>query len=152
MHKRAMITAPLVTVFLAILGLGAASVRLHADALSGSWRLESYTGKAAAGPASGLMIFADDRFSMVYTMEEAGEPKWGRAHAGSYRVEDNTLILSVTWSMEYVAGRPSVAVKPSERRTRFRIDGDSLTITFDNGAVQKFTRARAQVAEKKRPE
>ena len=53
------------------------------------------------------------------------------------------LIAAVlTVSMEYVTGKPSVAVKPSDRETRFSLAGNTLTITFSNGSVQTFRRTR----------
>jgi hypothetical protein len=124
---------------LLIVGVLAAGVR--ADTLDGAWTMVKYEGAAAHGPATGLLLFADGRFSLTYTMDEAGQ-RWGRAHAGTYSVSGDRLTYHVGWSMEYVAGKPSVAAKPSDRETKFTLAGDTLTVTFSNGSTQTFRRAR----------
>lgn len=130
------------TILIALLVAGASSAPFGADALAGSWQLESYTGPASHGTASGLLVFADGQFSLVYTMDE-GRDRWGRAHAGRYAVDGDTLRYDVEWDMQYVKGQASVAGKPSARKTRFAVNGDLLTVTFENGAVQRFRRIRS---------
>ena len=127
--------------FIALLTIVAAPrVRLSADALSGAWRMVNYQGAASHGTASGQLLFADDHFSLTYTMDENGQ-RWGRAHAGTYEINGDRLIDNVGWSMEYVAGKPSVARKPSVRETTFSLTADTLTVRFSNGSVQTFKRA-----------
>ena len=128
--------------FVALLIAAVLTVRASADSLSGAWTMVKYEGPATHGSATGLLLFVDTHFSLTYTMDEAGQ-RWGRAHAGTYDVSGDRLTYHVDWSMEYVAaGKPSVAVKPSDRETRFSLAGDTLTITFSNGSVQTFKRAR----------
>jgi len=119
----------------------APTARLSADALAGAWRMVNYQGAASHGAATGQLLFADGHFSLTYTMDENGQ-RWGRAHAGSYETNGDRLIYHVEWSMEYVAGKPSVAPKPSDRETKFALSGDTLTVTFSNGSVQTFKRER----------
>jgi hypothetical protein len=114
---------------------------LSADAVSGAWRMVKYEGTAAHGTASGMLLAADGHFSLTYTMDEGGQ-RWGRAHAGTYEVSGDRLTYHVEWSMEYVSGKPSVALKASDRETRFSVNGDTLTVTFTNGSVQTFKRER----------
>jgi len=112
-----------------------------ADArLQGGWRMESYTGGAAVGPATGLILFSGGRFTLVYTMKEPGGRLAGRAHAGEYRTEKDTLTLTVPWSLQLVNGEGSVAGGSSERKVRFRRAGDGLTLEFDNGSIQSYWR------------
>jgi len=103
--------------------------------------MTKYEGPATHGSASGLLLFADRHFSLIYTMDEGGQ-RWGRAHAGTYDVSGDTLTYHVGWSMEYVSGRPSVAAKPADRETKFTLAADTLTVTFSNGSVQTFKRAK----------
>ena len=117
------------------------TIRAGADSLSGAWMMVKYEGPATHGAATGLLLFADGRFSLTYTMDEGGQ-RWGRAHAGTYDVNGDRLTYHVAWSMEYVSGKPSVAAKPTSRETKFALAGDTLTVTFSNGSVQTFMRAR----------
>jgi hypothetical protein len=121
--------------------VAALATEARADTLAGAWTMVKYEGPATHGSATGLLLFADGRFSLTYRMDDAGE-RWGRAHAGTYEVNGDRLIYHVGWSMEYVAGKSSVAAKPSDRETKFSLAGDTLTITFSNGSVQTFKRAR----------
>ena len=129
------------TLLLVVLLLSMARLPARADSLSGSWTMTKYEGPATHGSATGLLLFADRYFSLTYTMDEGGQ-RWGRAHAGTYDVSGDKLTYHVGWSMEYVSGRPSVAAKPAERETTFRLAGDTLTVTFSNGSVQTFKRAK----------
>jgi hypothetical protein len=116
------------TILIALLIAGASSAPLRADALSGSWQLESYTGPASHGTASGLLVFADGQFSLVYTMDE-GRDRWGRAHAGRYAVDGDTLTYAVEWDIQYVkragvGGAETVGAQDALRRERRPAHGD----------------------------
>jgi hypothetical protein len=128
-------------VLIALAIVAALTAGVGADSLSGAWTMVKYEGAAAHGAATGQILFADGHFSLIYTMDENGQ-RWGRAHAGTYSVNGDRLTYHVGWSMEYVAGKPSVAAKPSDRETKFSLAGDTLTITFSNGSVQTFKRAK----------
>ena len=121
--------------------VAALTVGARADTLAGAWTMVKYEGPATHGAATGLLLFADGHFSLTYTMDEGGQ-RWGRAHAGTYDVNGERLTYHVGWSMEYVAGKASVAAKASDRETKFSLAGDTLTVTFSNGSVQTFKRAR----------
>jgi hypothetical protein len=111
-----------------------------ADPLVGAWSMESYTGPAATGPATGQMMFSNGRFSLIYTMGRDGQSASGRAHAGAYTLNGEDLELQVLWSMEYVNGKGSATNQPSSRPVRIIVRGDQLTMTFSNGGVQTFRR------------
>lgn len=128
-------------VLLVLLLVSMAGVVARTDSLSGAWRMTKYEGPATHGSASGLLLFTDGHFSLIYTMDEAGQ-RWGRAHAGTYDVSGDKLTYHVGWSMEYVSSRPSVAAKPADREAKFTLAGDTLTVTFSNGSVQTFRRAK----------
>jgi hypothetical protein len=113
-----------------------------ADALEGSWTLTGYEGSATFGRSTGLLVFADGHFSLVYAMEESGK-RWGRAHAGRYTVQGDTLTYHVGWDIQYARAEPAVSVTPADHKARFAIAGDVLTVTFSNGGVQTFKRTRA---------
>jgi hypothetical protein len=123
-----------------VLIVGVLGVEARAEGPAGAWTMVNYEGAASHGPATGLLLLADGHFSLTYTMDEAGQ-RWGRAHAGTYSINDDRLMFHVRWSMEYVAGKPSVAAKTSDRETKFALANDTLTITFSNGSVQTFKRA-----------
>jgi hypothetical protein len=129
-------SALVVALLISMLSIGAS-----ADTLSGVWTMVKYEGPATHGAATGLLLFADGHFSLTYTMDD-GDHRWGRAHAGTYRVAGDTLTYHVGWSMQYVEGQASVAAKPIDRDARFVLSADTLTVTFSNGSVQTFARAK----------
>jgi hypothetical protein len=136
--SRRTITHILVTL-LTLLALTAPPAR--AEALEGSWTLTGFEGSATFGKSTGLLVFADGHFSLVYAMEENGK-RWGRAHAGRYTVQGETLTYHVGWDIQYARAEPAVSVTPADHKTRFTLTGDVLTVTFSNGGVQTFKRMR----------
>jgi len=127
-------------VILALMIVSMAGMVSAADNLSGAWTMIKYEGPASHGAATGLLLFGNGHFSLVYTMDENGQ-RWGRSHAGTYDVKGDTVTYHVAWSMQYVSGQPSVAAKRSDRQAKFAVTGDTLTITFSNGSVQTFKRS-----------
>ena len=132
--------------------LGAAIVTLvlvgsHAEArqddLAGTWEMTNYEGPAAVGKGTGLLVFSNGRFSLVYTMDEPSGRKSGRAHAGGYRVDGNKLVLDVEWSLEHVSGKGSVADKGFQVSPQLTREGETITLAFEGGGMQTFRRARA---------
>jgi hypothetical protein len=113
------------------------------DAVDGSWELTAYEGSASVGNASGLLTFAAGRFSLVYTMEEPGGRTSGRAHAGRFEIRGGTLTLQVDWNVQYVSGKGQANRGAAARTVKIGREGDSLTLTFDNGSIQRFRRVRA---------
>jgi len=124
---------------LVVLLLGTPAARQ--DSLAGSWEMTGYEGPATVGKGSGQLLFAEDRFAMVYTMDEPSGRKSGRAHAGRYRVAGDELIFDVEWSLEQVSGKGSVAEQPVRAAPRLKRNGDIITLTFENGGIQTFRRA-----------
>jgi hypothetical protein len=118
----------------------ALGLEAKADVPAGAWTMVKYEGAASHGTATGLLLLTDGHFSLTYTMDETGQ-RWGRAHAGTYSINGDRLTFHVGWSMEYVAGKPSVATNPTDRDTKFTVANDTLTIAFSNGSVQTFKRA-----------
>ncbi len=108
--------------------------------LAGAWLMDSYESRAKTGPASGMMMFAGDHFTLFYTMTPEGG-KDGRAHAGTYQRDGGAMTLSVAWSMQVVGGEGSVDEGSSSRKTKVTVAGDSLTLDLGGGSVQKFHRA-----------
>lgn len=134
--RRRVLAVALVALIAAV-SAGAASAQSDPR---GAWRLERYTGGGNVGPATGQLMLADGRFSLIYSMSGADGTLSGRAHAGGYTVKDDTLALAVEWSLDHVNGKGGVAGKPSTRSPRFRLEGDRLTLTYENGAVMVFQR------------
>ena len=108
--------------------------------LAGAWLMDGYESRAKTGPASGMMMFAGDHFTLFYTMTAEGG-KDGRAHAGTYQRDGGAMTLSVAWSMQVVGGEGSVDEDSSTRKTKVSVAGDSLTVDLGGGSVQKFHRA-----------
>lgn len=124
-----------------LLALAAAAPAAQGPQLDGSWEMTAYDSKASVGKASGLLTFASGRFSLVYTMEEPGGRTSGRAHAGRFLAAGDQLTLEVDWTMEYVSGKGQAARGGNSRRVvRSSIDGDRLTLTYENGSIQRFRR------------
>jgi hypothetical protein len=133
---------PVAAVLVLAVVLGAAAP--HQDTLDGTWEMINYEGPAAVGRGSGMLLFADGRFSLVYTMDEPSGRKSGRAHAGRYRVTGSKLALDVEWSLEQVSGKGSVADKPFQVSPRLTRHADTITLAFEGGGVQTFRRMRAE--------
>jgi hypothetical protein len=111
------------------------------QSIDGAWELKAYDSPASVGKASGLLTLSAGRFSLVYTMEEPGGGTSGRAHAGRFRHEDQTLALDVDWTMDYIKGKGQAHRGGNSRRTvRTALAGDKLTLTYENGSVQQFQR------------
>jgi hypothetical protein len=87
------------------------------------------------------LIFAEDHFGMVYRMGPAGDS--GRGHGGTYRVEGDRVHFSIPFWLQLVDGAPRVMAESSDAGSRFQIEGDTLTLRFENEAVQRFTRTPA---------
>jgi hypothetical protein len=124
-----------VLVVIATIGTAAAQ-----DALDGGWELVAYDSTASVGKASGLLTFAAGRFSLVYTMEEPDGRTSGRAHAGRFEHRAGALTLHVEWNVEHVSGKGRANRGPAPRTVRTTLAGDVLTLTFENGSIQRFRR------------
>jgi hypothetical protein len=114
----------------------------EAQSLQGAWRLVSFEGGGSMGPATGQMLFVDGHWTLLYTMDEKGQPKAGRAHGGSYQTAGETLTLKVEWSMQHVTGKASATDRVSENVTQATLKGDELTVRYKSGGVMRFKRAR----------
>jgi hypothetical protein len=114
----------------------------EAQSLQGVWRLVSFEGGGSMGPATGQMLFVDGHWTLLYTMDEKGHPKAGRAHGGTYQTSGETLTLKVEWSMQNVTGKASATDRVSENVTQFTLTGDELTVRYKSGGVMRFKRAR----------
>jgi hypothetical protein len=112
---------------------------LLADSLSGAWQLQQYVLDGKDVPVSGTLIFKEGRFGMVYRMGSAADS--GRGHGGSFRVENDRILFSIPFWLQYVDGASRVMAESSDAVGRFEIDGDELRIRFENDALQRFSRA-----------
>ena len=110
------------------------------EPLEGAWELTAYESAASVGKASGLLTCKDGRFSLVYTMEEPGGRASGRAHAGRFEHRAGALTLHVEWNVEYVSGKGRANRGPAQRTVRTTLADDRLTLTFENGSIQRFRR------------
>ena len=122
---------------------GAPAALAQEDAIAGAWELTSYQDPGNRGRASGLLFLRDGLFSLVYTMNEGTPQPDGRAHAGTYRVEGDRIVYTLDWDLHYVGGKGIVGQKGSVARPRFRIEQNELVVTYENGSVHRFRRARA---------
>jgi hypothetical protein len=106
--------------------------------LDGAWRLEQYVLDGKDVRVSGTLIFTEDHFGMVYRMGASGDS--GRGHGGTYRVQADQIHFSIPFWLQYVDGAPRVMAETSEAGSHFQVDGDELTLRFENDAIQRFTR------------
>lgn len=139
-HKPAAAVAAGVAAGLAMLAIVFGHAEARQDTLAGTWEMRTYEGPAAVGKGAGLLVFSNGRFSLVYTMDEQSGARSGRAHAGRYRTSGDRLVLDVDWSLEYVSGKGSVAAEPFQVRPALTRGGDSITLAFEGGGVQTFSR------------
>jgi hypothetical protein len=109
------------------------------DSLTGAWEMESYESSAKTGPATGMVLFQDGHFALVYTMKpECGLD--GRAHAGAFERRGDAVTLAVSWDIHSIAGKATVAEKASTREARVTVAEDGLTLDLGRGSAQKFRR------------
>jgi hypothetical protein len=52
--------------------------------------------------------------------------------------------LDVDWTMEYVKGKGQARRGGGQRTVRIASSDDTLTLTFENGSIQRFKRAAAR--------
>jgi hypothetical protein len=113
-----------------------------ADDLAGVWTLEYYEmAGEEQGDVSGLLIMADGRFAMVYTMTTNGDALSGRAHAGRYGSSASELTFDVEQWVQHMDGQGSV-VPPERVTAEIALEGDTLVLRFGSGSVQHWRRIR----------
>jgi hypothetical protein len=120
----------LVAVFLLV-----ATPTVYSDGLEGAWSLEGYEFDNKDVPVSGVMIFADGHFAVVYKMDYEGRS--GRGHGGNYSLEGDEITYMIPWWVEHVAGKSQVMKDEVEAKGRVEVLGDLLVIRFASGSVQK---------------
>jgi len=130
-----------VATLLLMMFIGSAAAQ---SSLDGSWEMTAYESTASVGKASGLLTFSSGRFSLVYTMDEPGGQTSGRAHAGRFTRSGESITLDVDWTMEYVKGKGQAQRGGGQRTVRVESSGDSLTMTFENGSIQRFKRVASR--------
>ena len=108
---------------------------VQADGLEGAWSLEVYEFQKKDVPVSGIMIFADGHFSLVYKMDFEGLS--GRSHGGKYSLDGDQITYTIPWWVEHVAGKSQVMEDEVEAKGRVEILGDRLVISFENGSIQR---------------
>ena len=123
-----------------ILGVVLSAQAARSAPVEGVWQLKTYSGGGNEGAASGQLILEGGHFSFVYTMNEQRTPHDGRAHAGRYRLDADGLVFLVNWDLHYVGGKGTVTHGSAESKTRTVVKGNTMTITFSNGATQTFER------------
>lgn len=123
-----------------VLALQSTAVRA-ADSLAGAWIMVKYEGPATSGKTTGQLLFTDKHFSLIYAMD-SGDQRWSRAHAGTYELKDGTITYHIDFNVQYVDNKGAVSKKPFSRTATYVLSGNSLTVTFDNGSVQGFERAK----------
>lgn len=119
--------------------VSSSELRADDDVLSGAWLLDAYVLDGNTIPSTGIMIFAEGHFAMVYAMDHQGRS--GRGHGGTYRTDGDEVTFAIPWWVQHVAGEPQVMKEEIEAKGRFEQEGDGLVIRFASGSEQRFTRA-----------
>jgi hypothetical protein len=109
--------------------------------LEGAWNLHRYVmaGEKQEG-VSGLLVLAEGRFGLIYTMRRNGELN-GRGHAGGYTSEKDRLIFDVEWWPEEVDGIARAAA-PAREVADIDQQGDILEMRFGSGSLQRWRRVK----------
>ncbi len=113
-----------------------------ADELTGAWFMESYEGGAKTGPTTGLLVFADRNFALIYTMKPSDDSIDGRAHAGPYEKDGESLKLTLNWSLHVVGGETTIEEPGGVHELNVKVTGDTLRLGFGEGASMTFRRAK----------
>jgi imidazolonepropionase-like amidohydrolase len=106
----------------------------------GAWRMTSYESRAKTGAAEGLALFQGGRFALVYNMRNESGALDGRAHGGAFTIASDSLSLEVKASIHCVGGKGLVEAEDSRRETKFRREGNRLTVELGGGATMTFAR------------
>lgn len=114
---------------------------VEADELTGAWLMEGYEGGAKTGPASGILVFADRNFALLYTMKPPDGSIDGRAHAGPYERDGESLKLTLNWSLHVVGGETTIEEPGGVHALNVKVTGDTLRLGFGEGASMTFRRA-----------
>lgn len=116
------------------------------DVLEGAWHLEGYRmGGQEQEDLSGLMLAADGRIIVIYTMRD-GQGGWsGRAHAGPYKLEGEELEFDIALWPEVMDG-VAQAAPPVTDVIRIAAEADALEFRFASGSVQRWSRIRTDGA------
>ncbi len=101
----------------------------------------SYQSRAKTGTAEGLALFEGGRFALVYNMRNEAGTLDGRTHGGSFTIAGDSLALEVLASIHCVGGKGFVEAEDSRRDTKFRREGDRLTLELGGGATMTFEKA-----------
>jgi imidazolonepropionase-like amidohydrolase len=109
----------------------------HAD---GAWRMIGYRSRNSTGNAEGLALFEGGRFALVYNMRNEAGTLDGRAHGGAFAIERDSLALDVRASIHCLGGKGFVEAEDSRRETKFRREGNRLTLELGGGATMTFAR------------
>lgn len=113
-----------------------------ATLLYGSWEMVSYEIGEKSFSVSGMMIFDNSQFGIIYTIMEDDKAKSGRGHAGSYTIKNDVIDFTIPLSAEFMDGKAMVAEKSLTVRAHYEVVDDFLVLTFDSGSVQKFNRTK----------
>jgi hypothetical protein len=112
-----------------------------ADQLTGAWIMEGYEGGAKTGPTTGLLVFADRNFALIYTMKPSDGTLDGRAHAGPYTRDGESLKLTLNWSLHVVGGETTIEEPGGEHEINLKVTDDTLRLGFSEGNFMAFRRA-----------
>lgn len=108
-----------------------------AQGVSGAWELRSYELNHVSQRVSGIVIFQDDAFAMLYAMKGADDTGLSaRAHIGAYDLGEKRLTFDVRRWFQKVDGDAGF-VPPKVVKPDFNIDdNDVLTLNFEGGSRQ----------------
>ncbi len=109
----------------------------------GAWRMTSYESRAKTGAAEGLALFEGGRFALVYVMKNEGGTLDGRAHGGAFSIAGDSLTLEVGPLIHSVGGKGLVEAEDARRETKFRREGDRLTLELGGGATMTFAKEKS---------
>lgn len=116
----------------------------QANELDGAWELTSYTLDGEDVDVSGIVVFSNGRFGMIYSM--GTEPLNARAHAGVYEVLPQGLIFDVRLWIQHVEG--SSGIIPGKKvRTDLEWREDALIVHFEGGSRQELRPVEVEQAE-----
>jgi hypothetical protein len=99
-----------------------------------------YRSRNSTGNAEGLALFEGGRFALVYNMRNEAGKLDGRTHGGTFTIERDSLALDVRASIHCLGGKGFVEAEDSRRETKFRREGDRLTLELGGGATMSFVK------------
>jgi hypothetical protein len=115
----------------------------QAGEIEGAWELVAYELNGRDVPVSGVAVFIDGEFGMIYSIGPGQRADSGRAHWGTYEIRDGRVEFDVRLWVQRT--EESTGVVPGKAvGADLEWGGAGLTLHLDGGSVQQLRSIKAE--------